>query len=73
MKAENQDKSAWVQVGVYTGLAVMLPAAAFIGYALGYLADRHLHTGRLWQIVGLLIGIAAGMIELIRTVTRDSS
>jgi len=61
----------WVQVGEYTSLAFMLPAATMIGYAIGYLLDRALGTTFL-KIVFLLLGIAAGFVQLIRQVLRDT-
>jgi F0F1-type ATP synthase assembly protein I len=61
-----------MQVGDYTSLAFMLPAATVIGYAIGYLLDRALGTTFL-KIVFLLLGIAAGFVQLIRQVLRDTS
>lgn len=72
---ENRDseskKSAWVQVGRYSQLALMLPAGTVAGWLIGSALDRWLHTTWI-SVVGLLLGIAAGMIELIRTVLRDT-
>jgi F0F1-type ATP synthase assembly protein I len=64
-------KNPWVQVGRYSQLAFMLPAATVAGYLIGSALDRWLHTSWI-NIVGLLLGIAAGMIELIRTILRDT-
>jgi F0F1-type ATP synthase assembly protein I len=64
-------KNPWVQVGRYSQLAFMLPAGTVAGYLLGALLDRWLHTSWI-NIVGLLLGTAAGLIELIRTVARDT-
>jgi F0F1-type ATP synthase assembly protein I len=61
-----------MQVGEYTSLAFMLPAATVIGYAIGYLLDRTLGTTFL-KIVFLLLGIAAGFVQLVRQVLRDTS
>ncbi len=61
-----------MQVGEYTSLAFMLPAATVIGYAIGYLLDRALGTTFL-KIVFLLLGIAAGFVQLIRQVLRDTT
>jgi len=71
----NQDpdkkKSPWVQFGRYSQLAFMLPAGTVAGYLVGSLLDRWLHTT--WcNVVGLLLGTAGGLIELIRTAVRDS-
>jgi F0F1-type ATP synthase assembly protein I len=64
-------KSPWVQFGRYSQLAFMLPASTVAGWLLGSVLDRWLHTSWI-SIVGLLLGIAGGMIELIRTVSRDT-
>lgn len=63
-------KSAWKQIGDYASLGVMLPAATVTGYFLGVFLD-HLFGTSFLSIVFLLIGIAAGFIEMIRVVSRD--
>jgi F0F1-type ATP synthase assembly protein I len=65
-------KKPWpVVVGEYTSLAFMLPAAALIGYFLGYLLDKEFETTWM-QVAGVVVGSAAGLVQLIRQVTRDS-
>jgi F0F1-type ATP synthase assembly protein I len=49
----------------------MLPLATFIGYALGYMLDKALGTHWIY-IPGLLFGIAAGFVQLIRRLMRDT-
>ena len=58
-------KSFWVQMGLYSQLAFIFPAATVIGWLLGLALDRWLHTTWLY-LVGLIVGIAAGFVELIR-------
>jgi F0F1-type ATP synthase assembly protein I len=58
-------------VGEYTSLAFLLPAATFVGYAVGYLLDKAFGTSFLY-LVFLLLGIAAGFVELIRRLMRDT-
>ena len=58
-------------VGEYTSLAFMLPASALIGYGLGYLLDKEFETTWLY-IVGLILGIAAGLVQLVRQLMRDT-
>ncbi len=65
-----EDRSFWVQVARYSQLAFALPAATFVGWIVGALLDRWLHTQNLY-LVGLLLGIAAGFVELIRTVMKS--
>jgi len=65
-------KKPWpVLVGEYTSLAFMLPIATFVGYAIGYLLDKVFHTHWIY-IVGLLFGIAAGFVQLVRQLMRDT-
>ena len=58
-------------VGEYTALAFMLPAATFIGYLIGYLLDKAFGTHFLY-IPFLILGIAAGFVQLIRQLMRDT-
>ena len=67
---EEQKRSFWLQFGRYSQLAFILPAATIAGWLLGSLLDRWLHTSWI-SVVGLLLGIVAGLIELLRTVSRD--
>ena len=65
------DQNKWSQVGRYLSLAMMLPICVVIGYGIGYWLDQKFGTGYLY-IVGLLFGIAAGFVELIREVQKDA-
>jgi F0F1-type ATP synthase assembly protein I len=68
---DDKKKSPWVQVGRYSQLAFMLPAGTVAGWLLGSALDRWLHASWI-NVVGLLLGTAAGLIELVRTVSRDT-
>jgi F0F1-type ATP synthase assembly protein I len=68
-KDQNQ-KTAWVQMGNYAQLAIVFPAATLIGWLIGSAFDRWLHTSWLY-IVGLILGIVAGFVELIRTASAN--
>jgi len=61
----------WVQAGRFTQLAFVLPAATVVGWLIGAALDRWLHTSWL-QVLGLIVGIAAGLIDLIRTALANS-
>jgi F0F1-type ATP synthase assembly protein I len=66
------DKKRWsVLVGEYTSLAFMLPIATFLGYTFGYLLDKQFGTHWIY-IPGLLIGIAAGLLQVIRHFLHDT-
>ena len=70
-KPPDQKQSVWVQVGRYSQFAFMLPAGTVAGWLLGSLLDRWLHASWI-AVVGLILGTAGGLIELIRTISRDT-
>jgi len=64
------EKKLWSQVGAYAQLGFLFPAATVVGWLIGAGLDRWLHTRWLY-LVGLILGIVAGFVELIRTVSRN--
>ena len=67
-----QKKNFWVLIARYSQLAFALPAATVVGWLIGAGLDHWLHTKWLY-LVGLILGTAAGFIELIRTVASSGS
>jgi ATP synthase protein I len=67
----SQKRNFWLQYARYGQLAFVLPAALVVGWFIGAALDRWLHTTWLY-LVGILLGIAAGFVELIRTAMRDT-
>jgi F0F1-type ATP synthase assembly protein I len=59
-----------VQIGKYYGMIFILPAAVLVGFGIGYALDKVFHTGFL-KVVFLLLGVAAGMIDLFRELSKD--
>jgi len=68
----SNEKSLWVQMANYSQLAFILPAATVAGWLIGLALDHWLHTTWLY-LVGLILGIIAGFVELIRTVLSSES
>jgi len=66
-----EKKPIMAMVSEYTALAFLLPTSTFVGYIIGYLLDKTFHTHFLY-LVFLLIGIAAGFVQLIRQLMRDT-
>jgi F0F1-type ATP synthase assembly protein I len=58
------------QIGKYYGLAFLLPTSILVGYVIGYFLDKAFGTTYL-KLVFLFLGIASGMIELIRELSKD--
>jgi F0F1-type ATP synthase assembly protein I len=67
----SEEKSGWAQqLGNYAQLAVVFPAATVIGFLIGTALDRWLNTHWI-DIAGLILGIVAGFVELVRAATKD--
>jgi ATP synthase protein I len=64
------DPSAWKALGELSTVGLTLVVATVIGLAGGYYLDRWLGTSPWLTLIGLLFGIAAGFVNLFRTVKR---
>jgi ATP synthase protein I len=69
-KAPGKQMSLWAQVGFYTSLGFILPACAVGGFGLGWWLDRWLHTSPVLALIMSLMGAAAGVMEILRILTR---
>jgi F0F1-type ATP synthase assembly protein I len=68
----SDERDALRQIGKYSGLAFLLPVSILVGYTIGYFLDKAFGTTYL-KVVFLFLGIIAGMIELIRELTKDDA
>lgn len=69
MPEDPQTDSNKGQMATYAQIGLVFPASTFLGWLLGTALDHWLHTTWLY-IVGLLVGILAGFVELIRVVSK---
>jgi F0F1-type ATP synthase assembly protein I len=60
------------ELGKYYTLAFLLPACILVGFGIGYGLDKLFGTGFL-KIIFLLLGVAAGIIEVIRELSKDDA
>jgi F0F1-type ATP synthase assembly protein I len=67
-----KERSTWIQMAKYSQLAFIFPAATVAGWLIGVALDRWLHTTWLY-IAGLIVGIVAGFVELIRAALSSES
>jgi F0F1-type ATP synthase assembly protein I len=67
-----EEKSFWIRYGHYSQLAFILPSMIFAGWLIGGLLDRWLGTTYLYMVF-LLLGIAGGLIQVIRFALRDKN
>ncbi len=67
----SERSQVWRQFAEYSGLAIAMPIATVIGYLAGRWLDDAAGTSFFW-LIGLLLGIAAGFLQLVRKALRDS-
>jgi F0F1-type ATP synthase assembly protein I len=55
----------------YSGMAFTVPAAVVVGYFIGGWLDSRFGTHSLY-IVGVVLGAAGGLVQVVRQLTQDS-
>lgn len=60
------------EFGKYYTIAFLLPACILVGFLMGYGLDKLFGTGFL-KILFLFLGVAAGIIEVIRELSKDDA
>jgi ATP synthase protein I len=68
--APSGDQGAWKALGELSTVGLTLVIATVIGLVGGYYADRLLGTSPWLLLLGLALGIAAGFVNLFRSVSR---
>lgn len=63
-------KNPMVQIVRYSEIGFMLPAAVLLGYIVGKVLDGWLHTKWI-SIAGVIFGVIAGFISMIRMALRS--
>jgi F0F1-type ATP synthase assembly protein I len=64
--------NALVSAARYSEIGFIIPAAVFLGYAIGRLADYWLHT-RWIYLAGVIFGAVVGFAQMIRMASALSS
>jgi F0F1-type ATP synthase assembly protein I len=62
---DEKPQNPWVLMARYSEIGFMIPAAVFVGYLLGLLADHLLHTHWIY-LFGIVFGAVVGFISMIR-------
>ena len=68
--APGDEQSAWKALGELSTVGMTLVLATVIGLAGGYYLDKWLGTSPWLTLIGLGFGIAAGFVNLFRSVNR---
>jgi ATP synthase protein I len=68
--APKGEDNAWKALGELSTIGLTLVLSTVIGLAGGYYLDRWLGSSPWLTLIGLLFGIAAGFVNLFRSVKR---
>ena len=68
--APSGDQGTWRALGELSSIGLVLVVSTIIGLVGGYYADRLLGTSPWLLLLGLTLGIAAGFVNLFRSVNR---
>jgi F0F1-type ATP synthase assembly protein I len=60
----------WRLMTRYAPAIGLMPASAFVGYAIGYGLD-YLFSTTFLRFVFLILGVVSGIVQLIRILSRD--
>lgn len=69
---KKEPKNWMVVAGEYSALAFLLPCTIFVGWIIGYYLDKAFGTGRTFTIIFILLGIAGGLIQIVRKFQQDT-
>ncbi|HAJ80302.1 MAG TPA: hypothetical protein DCO75_11085 [Fibrobacteres bacterium] len=69
-KSKNRE---FMEVSRLTSVGIGLIVSVFIGWYIGNTIDRHFHTAPVFMIVFCLFGISAGIINVFRTLGKNSN
>jgi F0F1-type ATP synthase assembly protein I len=64
-KNKNSTLKEYAKAESMIQLAIVMPAACVIGWLLGSVMDRWLHTNWIY-VVGIVVGAAAGFVQIYR-------
>ena len=66
----SKQSEIWAQAAYYAGLGFVLPAGLAVGYFVGWILDKWLHTAPLLAVVMAVLGAAGGFIEILKILAR---
>ena len=69
-KPQQSEKKSWVRAEGIVQIGIMMPLALVVGYFLGSWLDDEFRTTWI-KIVGLLLGIVAGFVQLVRVASKE--
>ena len=73
MDEKKSKKREFVELSRLTSVGIGLIVSAMIGWYIGTVIDKHLHTAPIFMVVFLVLGMSAGIINVFRTLGKNSA
>ena len=73
MEEKKNKKREFVDIARLTSVGIGLIISAMIGYFIGAFIDKHAHTAPIFTLIFVVIGIAAGITNVFRTLGKNSN
>ncbi len=71
-KKDGKRGSSYMELTVLASVGTQIVVSTFIGFGMGYWLDKHLGTRPVLMLVFMLLGVAAGFLNIYRTVARGT-
>lgn len=65
-----EKRKLWSLVAEYSSIIFILPSGLLVGYGIGYFLDNRLDTFPWFSMVFLLLGGAAGFVQVFRILNK---
>jgi len=73
MEEKKNKKREFVDATRLASVGIGLIISAMIGYYIGVFIDKHAHTAPVFTLIFLIIGMAAGITNVFRTLGKNNS
>jgi predicted F0F1-ATPase subunit len=73
MEEKKNKKREFVDATRLASVGIGLIISTMIGYSIGVFIDKHAHTAPVFTLIFLIIGMAAGITNVFRTLGKNNS
>jgi ATP synthase protein I len=73
MEEKKNKNRQFMEIAQMTSVGFGLVISMVIGWFIGNLIDKHFHTAPVFMLIFLLFGIAAGIINVFRTLGKNGN
>ncbi len=72
LKKNDKRGPSYIELQIFASVGTQLVVSIFIGFGGGYWLDKWLGSQPFFMLIGVVMGVAAGFLNIYRTVTRGN-